>query len=168
MDDQSRSIIRNVKGPGMLTRALIDPSARSLTWVRQSVRTISSASSSPSVKPAGCDKQCVDNGEDYEGDHLAWDGMTTRQSLWTGFGLGWILSRRLGMGQFLSRGVKELSCSTNHEAARSTAQTKDFFEPHTVNGRLPLSEWTRGILVTWRCWELLRNGMPPVAASQLA
>ena len=55
MDDQTRSIIRNVKGPGMHlpTEARIEPQL-----IRaQSARTTFSACSSPNVRPGVCDKR---------------------------------------------------------------------------------------------------------------
>jgi hypothetical protein len=69
MDDQTRSIIRNVKGPGMTTFSFYDPGGMRIAkdrwsgWdhtepritndcVPQSVRMTSFACSSPSVRPA--------------------------------------------------------------------------------------------------------------------
>ena len=59
MDDQTRSIIRNVKGPG--TSPLKSPthSHSSNILILQSAKTISSASSNPSAKPAVSDRRSV-------------------------------------------------------------------------------------------------------------
>jgi hypothetical protein len=70
MDDQTRSIIRNVKGPGMFL-SMDAEELRLGSWrfklltglLLQSAKTTFSASSSPSVKPAVCDK-CVFIGGD--------------------------------------------------------------------------------------------------------
>jgi hypothetical protein len=58
MDDQTRSIIRNVKGPGTHTYPPICLPTRN-TNTAQSVRTTSSAFSSPSARPAACDKRSL-------------------------------------------------------------------------------------------------------------
>jgi hypothetical protein len=58
MDDQTRSIIRNVKGPGTLHLPLIfHPTNAKLIHDKQSARTTSSACSSPNVRPGVCDKR---------------------------------------------------------------------------------------------------------------
>jgi len=59
MDDQTRSIIRNVKGPGMLPDCPCPryPEADRLTVFLQFARTTSCACSSPNVRPAACDKR---------------------------------------------------------------------------------------------------------------
>lgn len=56
MDDQTRSIIRNVKGAGTQAPLQIPTEPANTA---QSVRTTSSACSSPNARPAVCDKRLL-------------------------------------------------------------------------------------------------------------
>lgn len=137
MDDQSRSIIRNVKGPGMLSnceflspreaRIWADSAHRrrtsELTSASQSVRTTSSACSSLSVRPVGCDKYPVGRQ----------DGVNGGGTLGTA-GYVVVVVKTKAICLVAS---KELSYSAKIIRAtrlviRLTQQNKDFFSQHRV------------------------------------